>query len=112
MRWPARKSSDEISPLPRSRGAPLARHSVEQEAGGHRRIERRDAAQHRNAKPEIAVLEDVLSHAWPLGADDQRERSIEARLPGRLVARRVGGGDPQACGLQLFQGAREIDDTR
>src|SRR5262249_8678777 len=82
--------------------APNAGDLVQEDCGGHRRVERTDSTAHWYRNAQVAVPE----HAWPdaasLAADDDRQRAGQLCAPERLLGRWVGCGYPSTCFFYLL----------
>ena len=82
----------------------------QQDRAGDGGVERPDRAAHRDPHEQVAASADRRSQALALAADDDRQRPAQVGLTGGQRRVRLGAGDPQAVGVEVGQGARQVVD--
>ena len=82
----------------------------QQDRAGDCGVERPDPTLHRDPHEQVAAAADRRSQALTLAADDDRQRSAQVRLARGQRRVGLGSGDPQAVGVQVGQGARQVVD--
>nr|DAL08847.1 MAG TPA_asm: hypothetical protein [Caudoviricetes sp.] len=95
----------------RGSGVALAHRFKQADAGGHRDVERRNAARHRNADQLIAMFTGQATHALTLCAHHQRHRAGHFALEDGMVSFSCGADNPDVVLLQQTQRTRQVGDA-